>query len=957
MTSILVGASGLHAFFGAGGPYFNPDGSLAAGAGSAIGLALSNVTFGLALMKSVPTQSVPNPTRSFLALEASGSVQLKGVTGVTFIANDVAIEVNQSSDSQATGPVPTVNLTATPVLVPTDANPADDVDLNFASGPIFAAQGAVSLTLGSFVSVSGNFAFQQGTTQSVTLSDGSTKNLSILEVGASNVYAFVGLGGPYFNPDGTLAAGSSSAVGVALKNLSFGLALLKDATSGTSYYALAATASSIALVGVPDVTISAQSLSLTVNGTGAAGGAPVVNFLTSFPGGGLVIPTGPGTRAPPINFASATLAASGTVSFGFSFGSQVLSVGASATFEKTTDSAGHTVIEVGVSNLGVTLGNPAIISLSGLSGALVITDRRTGRRAERPRSRSTSAASPQLSGTLRLSFNNTNQPVDETFGAPDFTPGQVPAGGTYELKLPAGPYVAIGGDSVMLTIKGVVLTGTFELEQVALPAANGQPAETVVRVAATGVSLSYSDSHYGSVSLRNGSGGLVILPGGIAASLSVQFNGSIPAGVSASAGVTLAINTTSTPINETISLDNGSRVTINVAANAFNLFLTNASFSIDNIVTVNVQDFTVQSSVVGQYTVTLYGAKNVMLFIGQGSADSPGVGVEVDAAELGIVKYANNTNPSDVSYAVYAYGTASLVGVPGLTVSGSLQVLYNKTGRTINQTIQVDPTDPSQTISVVYNSTSFVEEFSAGVDANGQHDANSLLTIQASKVLTLVRLARAAHRERRSGGAHRLCADGDRSGDHHPGQQHGNFSTTPTVSSLRHGLEFSIGGGQGFQLQELRVNGFSIFGVGATISAPAPASLPPTADIESPLPGQSISVDTLNQQGYIQVQFNDVDHVGLNVASITSGTAKLKLLGADAAGVTILGPGVQVNPNDDTTFRFAFAGQFVATAPDSTIGVEFLPGTFSDTAGDQNAASIEQFTVTTGGAQGSQAAP
>ncbi len=498
VTAILVGASGIHAFFGAGGPYWNPDGTLQANAGGAIGLALSNASFGLALMKPLPTQAVPNPTRSFLALEASGSVKLVGVDGVTLIADSLSIQVNRSGDSQATGPVPTVNLTATPISVPTDANPSDNVTLDFASGPIFAAQGSASLTIGSFVSVSGNFAFQQGATQSVTLSNGMTKTVSIVEVGASGVNAFVGINGPYWNPDGTLAAGSSSAVGVALSNLSFGLALMKDTASTTSYYALSASASSVALVGVPQVTVNAQSIVVAVNGTSVAGSTDVVNFQASFPTTGLAIPTGPSTRAPPINinFASAILAASGSVALGFNFGTQALSVAANATFQKTSDSAGHPVIEVGLTDLAVSLGNPAIISLSHLSGALLINSAGIAGELSVPIAINLGTFA-SLSGTLRLSFNNTNVPVDDTFGSADFTPGQAPTNGTYELKLPAGPYVALGGDSVNLTIGSVVLTGSFELEQVALPAANGQPAQTVIRVAASGVSLSYNDSQFG----------------------------------------------------------------------------------------------------------------------------------------------------------------------------------------------------------------------------------------------------------------------------------------------------------------------------------------------------------------------------------------------------------------------------------------------------------------------------
>ena len=53
---------------------------------------------------------------------------------------------------------------------------------------------------------------------------------------------------------------------------------------------------------------------------------------------------------------------------------------------------------------------------------------------------------------------------------------------------------------------------------------------------------------------------------------------------------------------------------------------------------------------------------------------------------------------------------------------------------------------------------------------------------------------------------------------------------TQEAFSISGAARFSIGGGQGFQLQDLRVSGFAIIGQGATIPTPASALRPPTAD-------------------------------------------------------------------------------------------------------------------------------
>ncbi len=200
----------------------------------------------------------------------------------------------------------------------------------------------------------GSFAFTKGGQQTVTLSDNTTKVVSVLTVGANNVYAFVGTGGPYWvtAPGGTIQAPTSStAVGVALANLSFGLALLKANDGSASYYALKATAQSISLVGVSGVTLAATSLSIDINASSGSPTSPVVNFAVSDPasGGnpaGLAVATGPSSSID-LNDISYSLEASGTVTLQVAFGGQAaISLGATVTFEDTTDSTGTQIMEL-----------------------------------------------------------------------------------------------------------------------------------------------------------------------------------------------------------------------------------------------------------------------------------------------------------------------------------------------------------------------------------------------------------------------------------------------------------------------------------------------------------------------------------------------------------------------------------------------------------------------------------
>src|SRR5207237_676744 len=152
------------------------------------------------------------------------------------------------------------------------------------------------------------FEFRKGgLPQVVTLSDGTSKTVNVLTVGASHVNAFVGVGNPDSNNDGLFDQNddpaANGAIGLKITDLEFGLALLKPVAiaDASSYYALRANAAGIGLVGVPGVILDTQHLDVRVNGASApaTGGAtptappPVVDF-TKFDGGAFAVGTGGG---------------------------------------------------------------------------------------------------------------------------------------------------------------------------------------------------------------------------------------------------------------------------------------------------------------------------------------------------------------------------------------------------------------------------------------------------------------------------------------------------------------------------------------------------------------------------------------------------------------------------------------------------------------------------------------
>ena len=969
---LKVGASHVNAFVGVGGPYFEDsdgdgdiDGDDTPAADGAMGVVLENLEFGLALMK--PT--LLSDTSSYYAVRASGSVRLVGIDAVTITAEGLRVEVNGSNNPTA----PVVNFDATTwadpdgLHVPTGLGATDFVVLDF-PGRVIRASGFVTLALGEFVHVSGEFAFEKGATiPNVRMSSGPAKNLTALKIGASGVYAFVGLGGPYWQDsdddgdiDGDDDPAAQGAVGLAIGNLEFGLALLKPTSLAdtVSYFALKATAGSppgggppaVELVGVEGVVLQVQTLSIEINDAKDRNPAntlppPVIDFLQSFPASGtdppgLLVPTGT-TSSVRLDFASRLLRAQAAVSLQFS----EVTLGATIFFEQTTRALGGKLIKIALQNLSFQLGDPALVSLTGASGLIVINNDGMGAEFEVPVSFSIPAGSPQFSfsGTLSLGINTSLLPIREEFDLPGVATdgrdndadGQIDEAGEKQLlNLPGGKFLRLRGQGIRVTIAGVEATGTFQFEQITLPPlTTGGAPQKVIRIAASDVGLTFQNPGTGGVSLTNGRGGFVFKPNGTAGVLKGTFSGALP-GVTASTEIALLINTSNVAVNESISLPDGN-VRIDVPANYFQIALVNASIEFGDFFRIS-GDFTI----VNLTDRTIYGARNVVIFLGQGpyllenGEENPdAIGIKVTGATVGVVKFLNDlANTADDTIAVSAFGRAALVGLSDLQISGTLRVRINHTGRTVNQTVTL-PGDPPGTISVNFASTAFVETFEVGVNAQGQPDPAAQLMIG---VLNLFELRGDARFTRSPNGRVDVDVPQATVAIKIPS------ATGPQEAfSLTGSARFAIGGGQGFQLQDLRVNGFSIFGHGATIQTPASALRAPSVDLASPLGGAVVSAATLNENRYIDVVFNDVNRVGLNDGLITDDPQEFDLIGPGAANVRVNGAATRI---DGRTFRYSFSGSFTNTA-DDVVEVRFRKGAFADARGAENATEAEQFTL------------
>ena len=315
----------------------------------AIGIELQDANLGMVLMDE-DTSQIPltatlllTDNLRFFALQATAdSLGLIGVPEIQLNAVGVTVSVNQGTAGGA-WPSPSVTGGGPPVIdfvqsfgvggyqVPTDTS-GDTVALTFTAPLIAGGAQHFTIQISSFVYLTGSLYFAKGGELSVPLTSGviddstltdlglntnipglslTTADVNTMTIGASNVEAFVGVNGPYWNatnPDGipdrdpvtgqiVSSEVNSSAIGLVIDNLTFGLFLGTPTLPGDPirYAALKATASDVAFVGINGLTATAQNIDIEVNMSSPTLEGlpvlPVINF-SGLPGGGYDVPTG-----------------------------------------------------------------------------------------------------------------------------------------------------------------------------------------------------------------------------------------------------------------------------------------------------------------------------------------------------------------------------------------------------------------------------------------------------------------------------------------------------------------------------------------------------------------------------------------------------------------------------------------------------------------------------------------
>ncbi len=558
-TDIAVAATNVNASLTVGGVSLNVNGA----------------SLGLLVLPGVS-----GAASTYALLANGGTDSLTGIPDLSLSASGLSVKINN------TGVDPTTRIGSTSINTP-----GGSVALNFTglgSGTVTDIEGAITLNIANFVSLSGDFGFQEYSKA------GSTEIL----VGADNVNAVLG----------------TATTNVTITGASLGLLIVPGVNSNPSTYALVANGGTDTLNGVPGLTLSASGLTVKINNIGVdpttlAGATQTVNT----PDGGVTLDfTGLGTGNVTNITGSVTLNIANFVSLTGSFA-----------FTEQVDPSNSAITEIVVGASGIT----AFLGTSNQSAGVEFTGAELGLVIYKNTTSGSSTyalySSAQiqavglptgltLTGTASVSINTTGAAVTEAITTPDstvninFTDGTNNTANQTNLQTFSGSLTLTIGASTPFT-----LSGDFSFSKVVVAGST----ELLIGAANVGCSNIIPDNNGGaSVTLTNGTLGMVVFTDGSGYALTASAT--VSAGVGNSSGsltVTIMRNTTTKAVSQTVNVGSTAvPVTFSLteiyknSAAYQTISISNASLNIDNTLIITAAGST-SSSANGVTTETLTG--------------------------------------------------------------------------------------------------------------------------------------------------------------------------------------------------------------------------------------------------------------------------------------------------------------------------------------------------------------
>ena len=255
VDQLTLGATNVSAFAG-----------IAGGTSDALGFNLSNLDFALGIFTDQA-----DPTRSWTALQATaGSFGFIGVEGLTISGSTLSVSINQAPIGGVVA-----DFAVNPVAVKTGPANSKNLDLDGSRGVLLEVSGNVDVDVFGFLQLSGGFAFVKSETTVPVFYDEVTSDVAVelMTIGASGVNAFAGVGGT---------------LGLELVDVDFALVLAQEkAAAARQWTALEATAGSASFIGIDGLTLTGDTLAVTINQASADGS------LLDFAGAPLSVVNGP----------------------------------------------------------------------------------------------------------------------------------------------------------------------------------------------------------------------------------------------------------------------------------------------------------------------------------------------------------------------------------------------------------------------------------------------------------------------------------------------------------------------------------------------------------------------------------------------------------------------------------------------------------------------------------------
>ena len=208
-------------------------------------------------------------------------------------------------------------------------------------------------------------------------------------------------------------------------------------------------------------------------------------------------------------------------------------IGGDFAFEQVTKAASGKLTRIVIANASLSLGD-GIVTVSHGQGALVIDDAATGLAGSFSGDVGVKIPGVSLSGSLSVQINDTAVAVDQSFSV---------GGETFEVNLPAGPYVRVVGTAISATLPGASLSGDFSIVLT-----TSVTPRLLINISNASVSLGG-----GLVRLDGASANFLVAAGGVAGSFGGTISVAIP-NISFTGGFKVELNTIGLPIIDTLSV-------------------------------------------------------------------------------------------------------------------------------------------------------------------------------------------------------------------------------------------------------------------------------------------------------------------------------------------------------------------------------------------------------------------